>query len=676
MKKPLTRTSRLSKFILSAGWRRQPSSNRFGATLAAALLTVGIAAASAMDLPPDSYSDWSVDREVFVPMRDGMHLSTDVWLPKGAKGPLPTVLLRSPYYGEKQGGILRKLWLRQGFAVVDQNERGLALSEGVYEDYLAGAKTDGVDTIDWIVKQPWSNGKVGTIGCSSSGETQWLTAGNNNPAHAAMIPAGTWAVGDIPGNYTRGVHYRGGVLFTGFWAPWYAELATTERMLLPENATQAERERLRTSFDVVARDEFDPTHSGQVDPEKFMVLPPQDILRKGGGALTPFDKYVTYTPADPRWSKAQMINNGIDPHVPALHVSTLYDPAVVETTRFYGYLQAKGTPNQFLIIGAGSHCSWSTEERVTEMSAAERAQSIADAGTTGAQRAAAERLSFTLANPKFGDLQGGDARYGGEDRGYAKLYLRWFNHWLKGEQNNVTDMPKVQVYVMNKGWVSDSKWPLTNTHFTNYYLDAHAGSDVHADTGSLSTSPPTKSASDGFVYDPSTPTPTLGGGCCGLDVAFDQRPIEARKDVLVYSTAPLEKPVTIAGPLEAVLYVSSSARDTDFMVKVVDVYPDGRAINLTEDAFRVRFRDGYDKQVFMERGKVYKIDLNEMVSAIRFPAGHRIRLDVSSSNFPSYDRNLNTGGNNYDEKTWVVAQNAVHHDPQHQSHLVLPVITD
>jgi uncharacterized protein len=199
---------------------------------------------------------------------------------------------------------------------------------------------------------------------------------------------------------------------------------------------------------------------------------------------------------------------------------------------------------------------------------------------------------------------------------------------------------------------------------------------VHADTGSLSTSPPTKSASDGFVYDPSTPTPTLGGGCCGLDVAFDQRPVESRKDVLVYSTAPLKNAVTIAGPVEAVLYVSSSARDTDFMVKVVDVYPDGRAINLTEDAFRVRFRDGYDKQVFMERGKVYKIDLNEMVSAIRFPAGHRIRLDVSSSNFPSYDRNLNTGGNNFDEKTWVVAQNAVHHDSQHQSHLVLPVIND
>jgi uncharacterized protein len=652
----------------------QATTHKVAAALAAAWFTV--AAAWTGDLPPDKYSEWSVDREVFVPMRDGVRLSTDVWLPKGATTQLPTVLLRSPYDDEKQAGILRKLWLRQGFAVVEQNERGLVLSEGTYEDYLAGAKNDGTDTIDWIVKQPWSNGKVGTIGCSSSGETQWLTAGNNNPAHAAMIPAGTWAVGDIPGNYTRGVFYRGGVPLTGFWAPWYANLATTERMLLPANSTQAERVRLHTSFPLEARDEFDPTHTDRMDPAKFMVLPPKDILRKGGGALTPFDKYITYTPADARWSKAELIYDGIDPHVPALHVSTLYDPAVVETVRFYGYLQGKGTPNQFLIIGAGSHCSWEADERVADMSEAERAQHIANAGGPEAQRAAAEMMSFTLANPRFDDLQGGDARYGGEDRGYAKLYLRWFNHWLKGEQNNVTDMPKVQVYVMNKGWVSDTKWPLTSTHFTSYYLGAHNGSQVHTDTGTLSTSAPKDSAKDSFVYDPSSPTPTLGGGCCGLGVALDQRPIESRKDVLVYSSAPLEKPVTIAGPVQAVLYVSSSARDTDFMVKLVDVYPDGRAINLTEDAFRVRFRDGYEKQVFMEPGKVYRIDLNEMVSAIRFPVGHRIRLDVSSSNFPSYDRNLNTGGNNYDETTWVVAENSVHHDPQHQSHLVLPVIGD
>jgi putative CocE/NonD family hydrolase len=639
-----------------------------------ALVMVGAAHAAA--LPPDKYSDWTKDGEVAVPMRDGIQLSTDVLLPKGATGKLPTILIRTPYNAEKEAGGLRELWLEQGYAVVVQNERGLVLSGGYYKDYLQGAKTDGVDTIDWIVKQPWSSGKVGTIGCSSSGETQWLAAGNNDAAHVAMIPAGTWAVGDLPGNDTRGVFYRGGVPFTGFWAPWYANLAPSERLLLPPNSTQEQRQRLRTSFPLVARDVFDPDHTEQVNPAMFMVLPPKDILRHAGVALTPFDNYITYTPADPRWNQAEHISAEIRPRVPALHVSTLYDPAVVETVRLFKYLQDLGTPNQFLIIGAGSHCSMFRDEQATAMSNAEKAKAIAGAPTAQARAATVDALDFSLAHPKFGDLEGGDARYHGEDHGYAKLFLNWFEHWVNGVPNDVTQMPKVQVYVMNQGWVNDSRWPLKNTHFTNYYLEAHNGSGVHADTGTLATSPPKQPAADSFIYDPLLPTPTLGGGCCGLGVSFDQRPIEARKDVLVYSTPPLEKPVTIAGSVEAVLYVSSSAKDTDFMVKLVDVYPDGRALNLTEDAFRVRFREGYDKQVFMAAGKVYRIDLKEMVAAIRFPVGHRIRLDVASSNFPSYDRNLNTGGNNFDETAWVVARNSVHHGPDHQSHLVLPVIGD
>lgn len=673
MKKPLPRTSRLPKFILSAGSGQSPS-NKLGTALAATLLAMG--SCWAATLPADKYTEWSSDRELALPMRDGVHLSTDVLLPKGAKGKLPAILIRTPYDSEKQEGDMRELWLKQGYAVVVQNERGLVLSEGRYTDYLQGAKTDGSDTIDWIVKQPWSNGKVGTIGCSSSGETQWLTAANNNPAHAAMIPAGTWAVGSIPGNDTRGVHYRGGVPFTGFWAPWYAKLATTERMLLPPNSTQEERDRIRTSFPLVARDAFESTHGEVVDPAKFMTLPTKDILRSLGGALTPWDNYITYTPADARWNRAEQISAGISPRVPALHVSTLYDPAVVETTRWYKYLQDQGTPNQFLIIGAGSHCSMFRDEAVASMSIAEKAKKLAGASTAEDRDVIVKSLSFTLANPKFGDLQGGDARYGGEDHGYANLFLRWFEHWVNGVPNNVTDMPRVQVYVMNKGWIAGTRWPLEGTHFTNYYLDAYGHSELHKDTGILSTTRPHSTGKDSFVYDPADPTPSRGGGCCGLGVALDQRPVEARKDVLVYSTPPIEKPVTVAGPVEAVLYVSSSAKDTDYMVKLVDVYPDGRAINLSEDAFRVRFRDGYEKPVMMERGKVYRIDLTEMVSAIKFPAGHRIRLDIASSNFPSYDRNLNTGGNNFDETNWVVAENSVHHDPQHESHLVLPVIAD
>jgi uncharacterized protein len=174
---------------------------------------------------------------------------------------------------------------------------------------------------------------------------------------------------------------------------------------------------------------------------------------------------------------------------------------------------------------------------------------------------------------------------------------------------------------------------------------------------------------------PGSPTPSRGGDW-GQKTALDQRSVEVRKDVLVYSAPPLDKPVTIAGPIDVVLYVSSSAKDTDFMVKLVDVYPDGKAINLNEDAFRVRYREGFDKNVLMESGSVYKIDLSNMVTVVRFPKGHRIRLDISSSDFPAYERNLNTGGNNYDETTWVVAENSVHHGFHYPSHVILPVLPD
>lgn len=638
-------------------------------TLATACLAAG--------LPPAKYTEWTSNDEVFVPMRDGVHLAANVLLPKGAAAQLPTVLVRTPYFGEQTSEVadLRELWLKQGFAVVVENERGLALSQGVYRTYLQNAKQDGEDTLNWIVKQPWSNGKIGMIGCSSSGDTQPLTAANNNPALLATIPAGVWAVGSIPGNYTQAVHYRGGVPFSGFWLRWYSQLATSERMILPPNATQAERVRLIHSFNVVANNLF-LTDSGAVDLSKYGIIPEAAILRKLDSAMTPYDNYITYTPADPRWDSTEFVTASTTSPTPALHVTTLYDPAILETVRWYHYLQEQRTPNQFLIVGGGPHCSEFHEEYNYEMSFAEKARQIAEAPTAAAREALAANFSFNLSDMKFGDLTGGDSRYAGVDRGYAILFLRWFNHWLRGVDNNVTSMPKVQVYVMNEGWISGEHWPFASTRFTNYYLRSWSGSQLHSGAGELSTSPPDHTAENSYIYDPGNPTPSLGGNCCVINVAMDQRPVEARKDVLVYSSDALKQPVTIAGPVKVVLYVSSSARDTDFMVKLVDVYPDGKAINLTEDAFRVRYREAYDKEVMMEPGKVYEINLTDMVSAIKFPAGHRIRLDVASSNFPTFARNLNTGGKNFDEAKWIVARNTVHYGPRYRSHLVLPVIPD
>jgi putative CocE/NonD family hydrolase len=625
--------------------------------------------------PADKFSGWEVEQEIFVEMRDGVRLSTDVFLPKGATGRLPTVLVRTPY---NKGGECPttsshglRVFLRQGYAVVLQDERGRFFSEGDYENYLQGAGADGYDTVEWIVRQPWSNGKVGTIGCSSPAEHQWPLAAGNHPGHAAMIPAASGtAVGDIPGNETRGCFYRGGVPYIGSWAFWYGAHAVGERPVLPRDSSQEQRIRLRASwplkpgqFDVF---KVDRTGEVPVDPSRFAHLPSREILRELGGVLTPFDKYITWTPTDPGWDEVEHIGAGAEPRVPALHINNWHDMAIVETTRLFKYLQDLATPDHYLIIGAGPHCcvffeeTWS-HSSVSDLSAIPRLSE-------------SESLPFDFADLSFGDLELGDVRYGGVDHGYAKLFLAWFEHWLNGEQNGVTEMPKVQLYVMGQGWITGDQWPLKDTRFTKYYLDGDPIPPSH-ETGVLSISSPNRNGKDSYVYDPAMPVPSRGGGHW-WGVALDQRPVEIRKDVLVYSTPPLEQPVTIAGPIEVVLYISSSAKDTDFMVKLVDVYPDGKAINLCEDAFRVRYREGFDRKLLMEPGEVYKITLPNMVTAIRFPAGHRIRLQVSSSNFPLSERNLNTGGNNFDETTWVVAENSVHDGPEYPSHILLPVLPD
>jgi putative CocE/NonD family hydrolase len=464
------------------------------------------------------------------------------------------------------------------------------------------------------------------------------------------------SVSNVPGNDTRGAVYRGGVPVLGVW-PWiYASVLPSERALLPPDSTQEQRVRLRNSYSLMLKKPELLSTSTEEGRRQLMHLPTQDLLRQLNVAMSPFDNFVTWTPADPRWSEVEDIGAGAQPRVPALHVESWHDLAVGEATRLFKYQQDLGIKDQYLIVGPGPHCTPALELKATEN---------ADSKTWG----------YNPSHFKYGDLEIGDARYQGVDWGYSKLYLDWFSYWLKGEENRLRQMPKVQLYVIGQGWISGDRWPLKQTRFTPYYLSALSAASGLDRTGSLSMSRPARTQQDSYVYDPGSPTPSLGIGDMD-EGAYDQRPVEGRHDVLVYSTAPLDKPVTIAGPIETVLYVSSSAMDTDFMVRLVDVYPDGKAINLSEDAFRVRYRDGFNKKTLLERGKVYKITLPNMVTAVRFAKGHRIRLDISSSSFPLYERNLNTGGNNYDEASWVVADNTVHHGPAYPSHVVLPVLPE
>ena len=481
-----------------------------------------------------------------------------------------------------------------------------------------------------------------------------------------MVPgASGTAVGDVPGNDTRGAFYRGGIPKLANWAHWYGRLAVSERLQLPDGTTQAERRRLRKFFTMGARRGYNPN-----TPQQLWHLPSKDVLRDAGSPVSPFDTYMTRTPADPAWDTVELIGAGDHPRVPALHLNTWHDIAIGETTRLFAYLQGEGAPDQFLIIGGGPHCAVWQElpYRLTKTLAKEMVSGLSTSEIEAMP--APDMRAFA-----FGDLELGDVRYRGVDHGFPKLYLAWFDRWLRGLENGVTEMARVQLFVMHRGWVSGDAWPLPQVAPTTYYLTEDSEAWRRNEAGGLATRPSADAFSDTYVYDPLNPTPSLGTEL-GFNAAVDHRSVSARRDVLVYSTPVLERPVTVVGPIEVRLDVSTTARDTDFIVRLVDVHPDGKAINLADDGLRLRYRDGFASPKLAEDGAVYRITLPNMVTGNRFLEGHRIRLEISSCSFPAYERNLNTGGNNFDETEAVVARNAVHYGAGRASSVTLPVLPD
>jgi hypothetical protein len=294
---------------------------------------------------------------------------------------------------------------------------------------------------------------------------------------------------------------------------------------------------------------------------------------------------------------------------------------------------------------------------------------IAPVGHCGYKRATEDTV--------VGERSMGDARLD-----YDALTYGWFDFFLKGENNHVLEtMPRVRYFTMGSNkWQTSDTWPPEGAQPMTLYLASGGKANSLYGDGALTASEPAADNADGFVYDPMNPVPSYGGNvCCTGNAitagAFDQRKMEARADILVYTSEPLKEGTEVSGPIDVTLYVSSDAKDTDFTVKVLDVYPDGTAYNLDETIQRLRYRDGYDKPpVWMEPGKVYKVALQPMTTSNFFPAGHRIRIEVSSSNFPRFDRNLNTGGKNFDESVGVVAHNAVHHSKLYPSEVTFTVV--
>ncbi|HMP28581.1 MAG TPA: CocE/NonD family hydrolase [Saprospiraceae bacterium] len=286
--------------------------------------------------------------------------------------------------------------------------------------------------------------------------------------------------------------------------------------------------------------------------------------------------------------------------------------------------------------------------------------------------------SFTRAteNTMVGDLNVGDARLD-----YNSLLMGWYDHFLKGENPDyLKSLPRVKYYTIGKNiWQTSETWPFANMQMQTLYLSSNGKANSMYGDGKLSATVQKKDAPDSYYYDPMNPVLSNGGNvCCTGDAiqggSYDQRITETHQDVLVYSTEPFAEGVELSGPIEATIYVSSDAKDTDFTIKFIDVYPDGTAYNLDENIIRARYREGFDKEVFMEKNKIYKIDFTPVHLSNYFKKGHSLRIEISSSNFPRFDRNLNTGGPNYNESVGVVALNKIHHSEQHPSQIRIPVI--
>jgi putative CocE/NonD family hydrolase len=594
-----------------------------------------------------------VDRKVMMPMRDGVRLATDIYRPKGA-AKVPTIFVRTPYnfnFWDVANGVPANMAamlsaVKKGYAYVIQNERGHYFSEGHYD--ILGTRADGVDAMAWIAKQPWSNGKMGTTGCSSTAEWQMGVAGMRPPAYAAMNVQGFGAgVGRVGPYYEQGNWYRGGAVQMLF-VTWIMREQNTIRPMFPRDLSQEDLIKAAKMFDLVPR-------MPSVDwSEALSHLPVEDILRSVGASKGIFaDRMPVDTggamiqrePNDPAWYKGGLYHDNMPLDVPGLYFMSWYDVSVGPNLALYNHARktSKVADQQWAIVAPVAHCAFT--------------------------RATADTV--------VGERSMGDARLN-----YQEIVDAFFDRFVKGAPSPALDkLAKVTYYTMglNK-WQTSDVWPPRGAQERTFYLSSEGRANTLNGDGTLAPAAPAADRPDRFTYDPMNPVRSYGGNVCCTGNAitagsFDQRKMEAREDVLVYTSAPFTEGVEMSGPITPTLYVSSDAKDTDFTVKVIDVYPDGRAFNLDETIQRMRYRAGYEKPVvWMETGKVYKVTLQPLTTSNYFAPGHRLRIEVSSSNFPRFDRNLNTGGPNYSESKAVVAHNAVHHSTQHPSQITVTIV--
>jgi putative CocE/NonD family hydrolase len=562
-----------------------------------------------------------VERNVEVKMRDGVVLRGDIFRPD-AEGKFPVLLERTPYRRAVWGYDVQfaQHAASRGYVVFLQDVRGRYTSDGDWYPFIHESE-DGYDTIEWIAAQPYANGKVGMFGGSYVGATQMLAAIASPPHLAGICPVVTAS------NYHDGWTYQGGA-----FEQWFDESWTTG---LAQDTVLHQIERMPGSPEAV--DVLPLTHY------PIFNTNPASVVTASASVVAPyFLDWLAHPSYDEYWKRVSIEEHFANIRVPALHVGAWYDIFLGGSLRNYIGIKTNG-------------------------------------GTEEAHKG--QRLLVIVGGHAGGGRKIGAIDFGPEAVRHEEndVTLDWYDYLFKGVQNSLATAKPVEIFVMGiNQWRQEDDWPLARAKATKYFLHSDGSANSAKGTGVLSTNAPVKESSDKYSYDPANAVPTVGGPLCcdSRRVAGpqDQRSVEDRSDVLVYSTPPLEQDLEVTGPVRLDFFASSSAVDTDFTAKLVDVFPDGTAINLTEGIRRARYRDSQEKATPLAPGQVYALSLDLWATSNVFRTGHRIRLELSSSNFPRFDRNLNTGEPAATSDKWITATNTILHDKEHPSALVLPVV--
>lgn len=580
------------------------------------ILIAFLFAALASQFAPVSRADTTkyevtVERGVPAKMRDGVTLRADIYRPK-ADGKFPVLLVRTPYDKTNEMNFGLRAAAR-GYVVVAQDVRGRFTSEGEWYTFK-NESLDGYDTVEWAAALPYSNGKVGMYGGSYVGATQYLAAIAKPPHLAGICPAVTAS------NYHDGWTYQGGAFEQWFNESWSSGLALDTLRRRSEKGVR-------------------PLEGSKVLP---LVNYPLLEAPSASGIAPYFTDWLAHPNYDNYWKQLSIEDHYGDIQVPVYGIGAWYDIFLGGTLRNYIRLKK-------------------------------------EAGTEAARKG--QRLMVTVGGHAGGGRKIGAVDFGEklEADGDAKM-LDWYDGLLKGEDNGFDKQKPVRIFVMGKNeWRDEDDWPLARAKNTRYYLHSSGGANGLSGNGSLNTTAPAEEKADQYVYDPADAVPTIGGPLCCQALPTgngpqDQRPAEQRPDVLVYTTPAFAKDTEVTGPVSLDLYISTSAVDTDFTGKLVDVWPDGFAQNLTEGILRLRYRNSQEKPELANPGETYHITVDLWATSNVFLAGHKLRLEVSSSNFPRFDRNLNTGEDQSRATRMIKATNMLYHDKAHPSALILPLV--